>query len=641
MASYKNLRDVLRSKRKELYDLVRKNGELITDYTDMESSLKELDFKDINFTGYNRITRYRSNFPMQNEEMDTLEKLAEFRKLIDTKNIIEFNFDEYDKLISYSSVKFGVPPYDVLPKIREAMEETKSVISGDYYSKPMKLTIDNDVRGLRSYVYATCQLFADTLIKYLLEIMGEHDDREELAKEKDEAKQEIELINKYYSMFSDDKLLTKFKDNELEEFIKYIKTLLPESQYQEIIKQVKEEQKYEEEVIEEVTFDNLDLSQFNDEEIEIINEIKDIFEDEELIDKGNPFKDVEISLKVRDLYYKESNMNDILLDVKYNLLNSIYTNKDEVISIFLDIIERYQKYSLKVIRNDKIDELQKIVNDLNNIKSFINKNESDREEAHKLDTEINGYINNIQEEIIPTIKDMISEELDYDEYYDGEIDNSIHYYNGIVNEWKKKMSHKYNNTDVESIDNKENKRNLVFCIADIDLSTPGIDREFVGTVEALENMSAVELKKGWGRNSMSRIKRYSESGKEENFVEYLGHKRRSPIHFTPFRYCSDPRFRTGLVKFDTSPAVKQFLEEHYGLSNQSACYGIFQIINSVGTDHSEYYYLRSYILNNCDYIEEIASLLVSDKPDFDKITNVIDGLLNKKKLLLESINNTK
>ncbi len=162
-----------------------------------------------------------------------------------------------------------------------------------------------------------------------------------------------------------------------------------------------------------------------------------------------------------------------------------------------------------------------------------------------------------------------------------------------------------------------------------------------GSVEALESKSSIELKKRSGRKGMSKIRKSTETNKEKDFIEYLENKYKVHLHFIPYRYSSDSNYRTGLIKFEPSQQVKSFLEEKYGLSKQSAYYGVFMVITSIGADHSEYSRFEEYILGNYREIEELAMLFASENPDYEKLTMVVDKLLSFKKDKMAMINSDK
>ena len=197
----------------------------------------------------------------------------------------------------------------------------------------------------------------------------------------------------------------------------------------------------------------------------------------------------------------------------------------------------------------------------------------------------------------------------------------------------------YYEQDDEIVDVKENTDNLVFCLNnDIDLSQEGFRKEFAGTVSELESKSSRELLIRPGRKGMTRLRKNTESNGEKDFVKYLENRYRTHLHFVPYRYSGSSFYRTGLIKFEPSAKVKSFLEERYGLSKQSAYYGIFMIITTIAADHSEYSRLHEYVFNNYEDIEKIALLFASENPDYDKLIDLIDSLLTIKKDNLEIAN---
>ena len=321
----------------------------------------------------------------------------------------------------------------------------------------------------------------------------------------------------------------------------------------------------------------------------------------------------------------------MLADVKNSLVSKIYESKEEVINTFKIVIGIYQRYIIRVKREEKVKELLRIRDDFNNIISFINKTYINRDRAYNEVEKINEYIKTINSECLETLQELIDIDYSDDEYYDEKFEEKIVEFKEIIKEYKKEMT-SYNTIDEEIIDIKENTDNLVFCLtSDIDLSSDSFQKEFIGTISELESKSSQELKRSSGRKGMSRIKKTTESNKEEDLAEYLEKRRKAKIHFVPYRYSSGSHCRTGLIKFEPSSIVKQFLENRYGLSKQSAYYGIFIIIQVIRADHSEYSYIEEYIFDNFNRIEEIANLFASENPDFTKLTMVVDKMLNIKK----------
>ena len=284
-------------------------------------------------------------------------------------------------------------------------------------------------------------------------------------------------------------------------------------------------------------------------------------------------------------------------------------------------------------------ELEKINKDFSNIIGFINRTYKNRKQAFQEESIINGYINSINMEYLPMIRELIIDDYFDDDFFDSELDKIIVEYKSVIRKWKKEMTSFYEKDRTEE-DIKENTDNLVFCInSDIDIKEKGYQDELTDTIKSLESKSSQELKMRSGRKGMTRLRKTKENNKEQDFVEYFKGKMQVNIHFVPYRYSSDADYRTGVIKFEPSTSVKEFLEERYGLSKQSAYYGIFDVISVVRADHSQYHEFEGYILDNYSYIEEIASLFASNSPDYHKLSELLDKFLNIKKDLIQKTNN--
>ena len=170
MSNYEKLRDVLRMHRKHFYKVLTETDEKISTYNKLKTTLEAIDYSDVFNVDYMKLIRLKRFFPEQKDEFDTLVKLIKYKELIDEGNAKNFNFEEYDKLLFYSSNKFGVPPRDTLQEIKETMEATKKVLSGDINIYLLKR---DGSHSMRAYTYAICQLFADTLRQYLLQVLDE------------------------------------------------------------------------------------------------------------------------------------------------------------------------------------------------------------------------------------------------------------------------------------------------------------------------------------------------------------------------------------------------------------------------------------------------------------------------------------
>ena len=645
MSNYKELKESLRKERKRLYNLLHDNQDNIDKYKKVLNivNLMKVDkvTDAINIESFLRLKKY---FPKLEDKFNELKQLYNYAELINGDKSNEFDFDGYLSLIKLFNKKYGIPPISVINDVEKTVEVINNIKSGNI-SKLDKDDLDtllgksnNKTHMSYAVIMATCQFFAFDLLKDLLKVLD--DEKEEIDKlpSIEEINNKIELINKYSQKFSDDSLLEKFSKEELDEFIKIIASLLDKNTCEEILNNIKIDQETMDNVVEVVNFDTLDMSLFTEEEKTIIEQLRDIYEDEEVNSNNHPLSNVNISFNDRLREYNNLSMNEILEDVDV-LLKNIYDNKDETVRIFKLIIDLYRKYNIKNIREERIIELQRISRDFNTIIDFINKTYKDKIEAFKDGLLVKKEVMAINNEYIPVINELIENEYYDDEDFDNELDRIISNYKNIIRKWKYKMTSFYQENN-EDIDIRENTDNLVFCLnEDIDLEKEEYQKEFLGAIDSLENKSSKELKMRPGRKGMSRIRKTTESDKSKDFVEYLEARFKTHLHFVPYRYSSDINYRTGLIKFSTSPKVKEFLESRYGLSKQSAIYGIFQIISVIGADHSEYHIFEDYIMNNYSNIEDMGKMLSSDNPNYEELANVLDKLLTIKHELVNKINN--
>ena len=585
------------------------------------------------------IGKLKKFFPEYSRQYEILERINYYMYLIQCKRFTSIDREEMKKILKDGLEIFNEKDLSMVKMIDHIVMVCQSVQNDKRKEKVIIKVIGGNGKGLIDIFEDLYDSFSTKTNNLLKEALKKQEVPKYVYDEIDSIDKRVAELDSINAKFSFDEIKSSFdNDEEINDLIKKIGNLLTNDELIELLSNIKDDiLNRNEEETEKISFSNLDLDKFNDEDKKIIEEIREIIEDEELNENNVVFENKEISYNERINLYEKCSVNDMLLDVKQNLLEHIYDNK-EVIKIFKYIIDKYRIYSTNVLRNEKIVELLRIKSDFNNIISFINKSYKDREDAFMRIKEITSIIETIDTAYIPVIKEMIEDNLDFDEFFDNEIDKLIDQFRRTIKGWKKKMSSSYQE-EISEEEVTEDTGNLVFCLTEIDLSN-GADKEFTGTVEALETRSSQELKKSPGRKGMTRIRKTTEHGKEKDFVEYLESRFKTKIKFVPYRYSSEPDYRTGLIKFEPSSKVKEFLENHYGLSRQSAYYGIFHVITSIRADHTEYYYLERYIIKNYGYIKELSELFASDEPDYDKLTSVLDELINKKKVLLSSIQNT-
>ena len=648
MERYEVLKNTLIEEIKALYEEKRVLRLKLDDYKKIKSIISKFRESGVIDPDYSKVEKLRNYFPNNAKEFDLLKKFISYKRIIERGQIKSINLTELEQEIRASCFMYNIPPREVLDDIvklihslndfsfeRSAVEKYNKF----FLNEP---TDGRDNYSIKTYISSICYTLASHIIDSI-EVVNEKEYQDlDFEKTEEEYDKKIALIEKFSYMFSKSSLLTVFESKEeLDEFLVLIKTMFDDSTCLEILKNIREDQVKLETVVEEVTFSNLDLSNFTTEEQAIIEELREIYEDENIKDTKAPFGE-NISYESRLNDYQKATISDLLLDVK-TLLQHIYDNKD-VIKIFKLIIDLYNKNTLRIVRETIISDLYRIIEDFKNIISFIRNTYKDQNRIYEETKIIEDYIKAINNEYLPIAIELKHEDLDFDDYYDKELDDAVTKFKSEIKKWKKEMTSYYHESD-EVIDEKENTDNLVFCLEDdIDLSDEGHQREFIGAIEALEMKSSRDLKKGSGRNGMTRLRKSTESGDDKDFVEYVNNnilRGRGTIHFVPYRYSNNPYYRTGLIKFEPSQVVKDFLEKKYGLSKQSAYYGVFQVIHSMGADHSEYKFFEEYLLGNYQRIEELALLFASDNPDFDKLVEVIEPMLKIKKDKLLSLSGQK
>ena len=656
MERYEVLKNTLSEQLKALYEEQRVLKVRFDEHRKVKSLIGIFREHNINNADYSKVEKLRRFFPSSNKEFDLLKKFVSYKELIEFNKTKNINLLDLEQDIRHICSMYDIPPHGVLDEIIAAIhsfgdnspdimnvgknpfvfEQTspfsikKSVFPLD---KRMLASVEQNSRNsLITYINTICYMLANKIINFIEKVNEREFLNLDFENKDKEYAERIALIEKYSSKFNKSSLLSVFSSKEeLDEFLALIKTLFDDSTCLEILKNIREDQEKLETVVEEISFSNLELSKFTDEERKIIEELREIYEDEQIRDTKAPFGE-NISYESRFEDYQKATIKDLLLDVR-TLLQHIYDNKD-VIKIFKLIVDLYNKNTLRIVRETIISDLYRIIDDFNNIISFIRNTYKDQNSAYEEIRVLESYINSIKNEYLPIALDLKKEDLDFDENIDNELDNIVTKFKSEIKKWKKEMTAYYHESD--SIEEeREDTDNLVFCLEDdIDLSDEGHQREFIGAIEALEMKSSRDLKKGSGRNGMTRLRKTTENGDEKDFVDYVNYnilRGRGSIHFVPYRYSNNPYYRTGLIKFEPSQVVKDFLEKKYGLSKQSAYYGVFQVIRSMGADHSEYKFFEEYLLGNYQRIEEIALLFASDNPDFDKLVEVIDSMLKIKK----------
>lgn len=278
-------------------------------------------------------------------------------------------------------------------------------------------------------------------------------------------------------------------------------------------------------------------------------------------------------------------------------------------------------------------EFERISDELKRIRSYIYVVYEDKEQANTESQSITETINFIKNEYIPEIDSLKDEDNVPETITDWFYERIVEYQDIIKGYRKLRSAHESSEEDIVSVEGTEN---LLFCMnEDIDLSDSDYQRGYIGAVKNLEAISVDVLCRRSSDNGLGRIKKSTEHGRKEDFVEYLESKYNVSLHFVPYRYHSNSNSRVGIIKFEPSIPVKDFLIKRYGLSSSCAVFGIFEIITVVGGNHNDYSIFESYVFKNFRRIEELASLFSSNTPNLKQLGKIVDTMLADKKSKLE------
>lgn len=645
MSDYRELKNAFYKEKTALNKKLDENDAVLNRLKKIENIIVECEKKeDANPEKLVQLKRFFREF---SEDFNLMEQMNSHRWAVINSAFYQFKGATLMNDINKCVKRYGYPSQAIVDKIHKCImeiEEIKDLSPARIQAMRSEDELESYIRknakkiqDFSGYIYDLFAHIGNVILSNIRKKIADID-KEGLQEDNNNIKKRLQLIDKYNEMFSSDELLIKFTSSEeLDSFDELLRSLFDPVKCKEILNMVSFDQTKEKEEVVTVTFDNLDMSKFTDDERKVIEEVREIINNEDLESEKDVFGDKEVSFTERLSIYQQELITNVLLDVKNNLINRIYEEKDEVIHAFKIVIDLYKKYILRTTREDMQNDFLRMRDDFNNIISFINKNYMDKNKAYEETKTISSYVHTIETEYVPILQELINTDYNDDDYYDRNFKTISNKFKEIIAGYKQVMS-EHNAVVDEVEDIKENTNNLVFCITDdIDLNNEGFQKEFVGAVSELESKSSRELKKAPGRKGMAKIRKSTETNTEEDFADYLKVRKGIELHFVPYRHSSGSNYRTGLIKFEPSTVVKKFLEDRYGLSKQSACYGIFKVIQVIRADHSEYGLFEEYILDNYEEIEKLAKLFSSNNPNFDELVSKVDEMLNIKK---EKLRNT-
>lgn len=580
---------------------------------------------------YNKLLSLRGYFPICNRVFDYIETISQFDYAI-TKDGID-SVDGLSFINILRLCKF------VLQEPSSELIDLLATISDEYidakFSNNKSLVKSYDI-AIRMILSDICKRIADRLLFVFNALISSERnklpkvDKNMLSKEKEKNQAMIRLINKYDCKFSEKGLKVRLNEGEESELCTLLKLLIEDETKRKMIATSIIEGNAGDSIDANTSLESIKLNSFSDDERQIINEFREIIADEEF---NNIFKIIKPKILFR--FPNSNNRIDVEWGIFHPdiLLTGAY--KNEAINLFGVVVNTYREYQLAKVNANRVDKLNQIILDFTTIINFISRNIS-----HGLDPELANnrhevlmYLDEVRNYYLPIAQDMLeSKDSNFD--FEEEFDKLFKRCTDLIRQCKSIMKtyysgHKSTNDNLQ----KENTTNLVFLCpnCEIDNDNEGKIKEIVGTVRSLEIRTSQELKCPSGRKGMTRIWKTTNNGTEIDFVKYIARNNNIKIHFVPYVFSSTADYRTGLLKFSPSTAVKKHLEERYGLSSQCAIYGIISSIEVIGANRSEYSVLEGIITKQGATYENLALLFADENPDFEKLDNMVDEMLENKR----------
>lgn len=577
---------------------------------------------------YKRLLEARNSFPECEKIFETIEEISAFDdEIASNKGLKLIDVGILVSKLKLLSVILQTPNIVLI----RALEATAENYRNAYFI--------NDSEGQKQFYMAMEMILNDICIQV---INGTRTFIEEIFAsirlekpniDVSKSQRTIDLIDKYNRYFTEEKLLRNFSEKEEKEFQNLIDEVV-EDEYERRAAGISLIQENYKDPI-DISFRYIKMSSFTDEERQIIDEFREIILDDE-------FKDILKIIEPTIMSHMPDWNKAISIEETISAIDVLLEDdlKDITIKLLKLTTSAYKEYMLHKVRQDRIDELNRIIGTFNSIVLFIKKSL-----PNVLDQELNSNKNELElclqeaiEIYLPYAKE-VERSNDDDSYYEEELDSAIKKYMDIIKYWKNIMQEYYGD-DVDSVNKvtKENTNNLVFLCSSYSSDYDEERRkELMNTIINLEIKSSHELKCPGGRKGMTRLRKTTRKGTQIDYVEYLEKNGRRKIHFVPYRYSSSADYRTALIKFNPSEVVKKHLEERYGLSPQCAIYAPILVIEAIGANHSEYSMFEGIFARlGATLFEDIALLFADENPDFEKLDSKVDEFLANKHAFLAS-----
>ena len=568
---------------------------------------------------YDKILELRSFFPELENVFDVIRDINNYDFLITKNGIESININEFLNELARCNGILGVPKKELVEFFATvAKEYLKTNRRGD---NPRLRAIDMTIKVVLNDI---CVQITNGALDFIKRIY-------ETAKlnapviDKKRNKKIIDLINRFDRMITEDDVIVVFNDDEADDYHRLINAIITDPI---------ENHKYSTSVIEDsfkeklppVDLGELVLSGLTEEERSIVEEFREIVEDE---DFNNIAVAIEPMINARiPNWSSKFGIESILSFTDVGLYGN---SKNELIDAYKIIIEVYKEYLVKLSREERVDKLNRFVAKFIGILRNIDKT------SHQ-ESEIHDYIEEITSYYLPYANELVDTK-EIDDSLDAELEEKIEYYNSVIKECKKEIMAYYNSqTGEEKESVEENTDNLVFCCTDNgDEYNEGELKELVGTIHNLESKTSHELKCPGGRKGMTRMRKTTKKGTEVDFVQWFEQTLKKKIHFVPYRFSSTADYRTALIKINPSQVVKKHLEERYALSPQCAIYAPILVIEAVGANHNEYSFIESLLARmGGSLFEELALMFADEDPDFEKLDSKVDEMLEKKRKIFET-----
>lgn len=650
-----------------------------------------------------RKNKVKELFPELSDLVSKVDSLSDLETFLKLKKYNSIDNDGFKELLARSGLS-----YDAIEKLLSELEfcrELDELVSDPLY----------DDESMKKSVMQSNQLLINTidtnyhaLVKKLIDLLKEKyeekygSDKEDYEEIINELQLKIDNLEEMNSRFDEHGLVSFFENREkLQEFYQWMKDNVDLEIQLNIIIAVtkyglarsldlgKEEQEELDETIDrnrediigglqetskvesEITFDNLDLSKFENEQT-IISRMKVLYE--ELSNKTKErlgfISEEESKVIDRVEYYfvdDKYNWDIILADIEDNLLPNIYQDRDLVFNAFKIIINvvdkrKTEESEIKI----GIAKLNEYLGQLNPFMKYADKHETKYdyliENNYDKNSELFGH--QVSYEFIDlgyyckhTLEPFVNELVDFKKTYENCLRNdsiildSDKFNDGIISEKFIRIlgecNSKFNAYQVaeqekfkspeEVTKSYDYSENLVFCIENIELESEGHRNELRETVKELEGKTHRQLENAGNtpREQLDTIDRKTETGEKIRYDD----PRIKPYckYFLPYRYAGQADYRTGLVHFTkVHPEIRKKLQERYNLGNQCGIYGIFMVIKAANSNHNEYADFEDYINDHMQEIDKLGMMFDDPNTDIDMLCRIIDDGITKKESLISN-----